>query len=225
MPADLYLHVRRRLFLKNAGRITLEHQLKRTLLLLMVLGLVINQSKSILQPTQEITYLGALFLLLQGMIYPSVDRFHSLCGVNSTMVTDTLIPAHTFLRVLGLKESCIDFVPFVKLQMRLIQFCLRSQWRPQWTRWITSFKSTTSPFHTYFSGQSKGTSLPDFQSRSNIVYGCLGLQMGSPPRESRCVGEMVSDGTVIAYKSVGTQFIGECSSSEDDRMLPQSGCS
>lgn len=37
--------------------------------------------------------------------------------------------------------------------------------------------------------------------------------MGSPPRESRCVGEMVSDGTVIAYKSVGIQCSGECSSS------------
>lgn len=116
--------------LKNAGRMTLEHQLKRTLLLLMLLYLVINQSKSILQPNQEITYLGTFFLLLQGMVYPSVDRFHSLCGVISTMVTDSLIPTHTFLRVLGLKAACIDLVPFVKLQMRPIQFCLMSQWRP-----------------------------------------------------------------------------------------------
>lgn len=55
--------------LKNADRMTLVHQLRRTLFLLMDLGLVINQSKSILQPTQQITYLGALFNLQQGMVY------------------------------------------------------------------------------------------------------------------------------------------------------------
>lgn len=86
-----------------------------------------------------------------------------------------------------------------------------------WTRWITSFKSTTSPFHTYFGGQNKGTSLPGhlslLSSRSNIVDGCPFLRMGSPPRGSRCVGEMVSGGTVITYKSVGTQCSTECTSS------------
>lgn len=136
----------------------------RTLLLLMLLYLVMNQSKSILQPNQEITYLGTFFLLLQGMVYPSVDRFHSVYGVISTMVTDSLIPTHTFLRVLGLKAACIDLVPFVKLQMRPIQFCPCPNGVHIWTRWITSFKSTTFPFHTYFGGQSMGTSLPGHQS-------------------------------------------------------------
>lgn len=51
---------------------------------------------------------------------------------------------------------------------------------------------------------------PYFQSRSNIVNVCLVLRMGSQPRGSRYVQEMVSDGTVITYKSVGLQCSGEC---------------
>lgn len=51
---------------------------------------------------------------------------------------------------------------------------------------------------------------PFFQSRSKIVNVCLVLRMGSQPRGSRYVEEMVSDGTVITYKSVGTQCSGEC---------------
>lgn len=116
--------------LKNADRMTLVHQLRRTLFLLMDLGLVINQSKSILQPTQQITYLGALFNLQQGMVYPSLDRFLSLRGAISTMVMESFIPARTFLRVLGLMAACIDLVPLARLKMRPIQFCLLSQWRP-----------------------------------------------------------------------------------------------
>lgn len=47
-----------------------------------------------------------------------------------------------------------------------------------------------------------------FQSRSNIVNVCLVLRMGSQPRGSRYVEEMVSDGTGITYQSVGTQCSG-----------------
>ena len=46
------------------------------------------------------------------------------------MVTASFIPAHTFLRVLGLMAACIGLVPFARLQMRPIQLCLLSQWRP-----------------------------------------------------------------------------------------------
>lgn len=51
---------------------------------------------------------------------------------------------------------------------------------------------------------------PYFQSRSNSVNGCLVLRIGSQPRGSRYVEEVVSDGKVITYKSVGTQCSGEC---------------
>lgn len=69
---------------------TLEHQLKKTLLLLRIVD-------------------------------PSVDRFHSLCEVISTMGTGVLISAHTFFRFIGLKAPCTYLVPFAKLQMFLIK--------------------------------------------------------------------------------------------------------
>lgn len=103
-------------FLKNADQMTLEHQLKKTLLLLIVFGLVL--SIQINPTTNSRDNLSWSYLsLLQGIVDPSVDRFHSLCEVISTMGTDFLISAHTFFRFIGLKAVCIDLVPFAKLQM------------------------------------------------------------------------------------------------------------
>lgn len=77
--------------LKNADQMTLEHQLKKTLLLL-------------------------------GIVDPSVNRFHSLCEVISTIGTYFLISAHTFFRFIGLKAACTDLVLFAKFQMFPIKY-------------------------------------------------------------------------------------------------------
>lgn len=100
---------------------TLIHQLQRTVT---THGFG-SGGKSIQQPIQQITYLEHSFF--SNMVWSTV---FDLCGVISTMVTDSFIPANTFLRVPGLMTTCIDLVSFAILQMRPIQFYLLSLWCP-----------------------------------------------------------------------------------------------
>ena len=98
--------------------------------LLQRLGLLINHEKSRLNPTQTLEYLGALFNLKDGIIYPTEIRFLSLQQEISLLTTMTSVPTHKFLRLLGLMAACIDLVPLARLHMRPLQLYFLSFWRP-----------------------------------------------------------------------------------------------
>ena len=98
--------------------------------LLQRLGLLINHEKSRLNPTQTLEYLGALFKLKDGIIYPTEIRFLSLQQEISLLTTMTSVPAHKFLRLLGLMAACIYLVPLARLHMRPLQLYFLSFWRP-----------------------------------------------------------------------------------------------
>ena len=51
---------------------------EKTLNLLVQLGFIVNINKSTLEPTQKITYLGSVFDLKQGLVFPTVERVQKL---------------------------------------------------------------------------------------------------------------------------------------------------
>lgn len=108
----------------------LMNQLQETILTLIDLGLVINLKKSQLVPSQQITYLGALFDLQKGLVYPSEDRFQHIQEIIIVIMKQEKITARLFLRLLGLMASCIDIIPYARLHMRPLQLYLLCFWRP-----------------------------------------------------------------------------------------------
>ena len=104
--------------------------IQRTVLVSQELGLVINQGKSMLTPTQNLEYLGMDLDLKEGIVKPSQERFQNLLKDLEDFQLGSVLPAKKFLGVLGRMTACIDIVPWGRLFMRPIQLYLLSQWRP-----------------------------------------------------------------------------------------------
>ncbi|VDI11593.1 Hypothetical predicted protein [Mytilus galloprovincialis] len=94
------------------------------------LGLIVNQKKSNLIPTQHIEYLGALFNLEKGIVTPTETRFQSILEIIHALLNSQQIQAVVILKLLGLMASCIYLIPMGRLHMRPIQLYLLALWRP-----------------------------------------------------------------------------------------------
>ena len=115
---------------KNQLKDLLLQHLRQTVLLLVDLGLIINLKKSHLLPSQRISYLGAMFDLQKGIVYPTEERFSHLQEVISSIMENQSVTASLVLRLLGLMASCIDIVPYARLHMRPLQLYLLCFWQP-----------------------------------------------------------------------------------------------
>ena len=110
-----------------------RHQLlqdrEKCLCLLTSLGILINLEKSNLNPAQTIIYLGALFNLHLGLIFPKEERHMKILQAMDSIVKGKSV-ARDYLVLLGLMASCIDLIPNARLFMRLVQLHLLSFWSP-----------------------------------------------------------------------------------------------
>lgn len=100
-----------------------------TITLLTSLGFIINTEKSDLMPTQTITYIGGLFRLDLGLVYPTPERIKNL-KITIIQLMKGQISARHYLKVLGLIASCLELIPNSRLFMRPIQMHLLQVWRP-----------------------------------------------------------------------------------------------
>ena len=115
-------------FLVNQIRQLLIRDKIRTLDLLSELGFLINLEKSALQPSQNITYIGAFFLLEKGLVCPTLERIVKIFQAIQLLKREPT--AQNFLHLLGLMASCIEIVPHARLFMRPVQLHLLHYWRP-----------------------------------------------------------------------------------------------
>jgi mRNA-degrading endonuclease HigB of HigAB toxin-antitoxin module len=100
-----------------------------TLSLLVELGFIVNVTKSHLIPTQEITYIGAFFNLIKGMVFPTLERFQKLQLAIQTLFRGQNT-ARQYLVILGILASVIELVPNARLFSRPIQLHVLKHWRP-----------------------------------------------------------------------------------------------
>jgi hypothetical protein len=89
-----HFYVSGRLASKNQIRELLLHQLNQTIQLLVDLGLIINLDKCHLVPSQIITYLGAVFNLNKGLVFPSENRFLAINQAIADIIYNRQCPAH-----------------------------------------------------------------------------------------------------------------------------------
>ena len=113
------------------------NQLRRMLLqnrdvilnLLFHLGFIVNKDKSNLVPTQKLTYIGGLFHLNTGLVYPTETRVKNLKKAIK-MILKGHRTARQFLVLLGQIASCLQLIPNARLFMRPIQLHLLEHWSP-----------------------------------------------------------------------------------------------
>ena len=95
------------------------------------LGIVINEKKSDLVPSQSAKYLGMTIDTGAGKVFPSLARVEKFLTVEERFCTMQSPPAQLWQVVLGHLASLERLVPHGRLRMRSMQWHLKSQWSPE----------------------------------------------------------------------------------------------
>ena len=95
------------------------------------LGIVINEKKSDLVPSQSAKYLGMTIDTGAGKVFPSLARVEKFLTVAERFCTLHSPPAQLWQVVLGHLASLERLVPHGRLRMRSLQWHLKSQWSPE----------------------------------------------------------------------------------------------
>jgi hypothetical protein len=114
------------------SRVLVAHHTQFVLRLAQALGLMVNMDKSELEPTQNIQYLGYLFVLSEGLVRPPAERWLKIQQALAPFLDRPALPAQDWQHALGLLASTEKMVPLGLLHMRPIQIVLSSQWNLFW---------------------------------------------------------------------------------------------
>ena len=161
------------------------------------LGIVINEKKSDLVPSQAAKYLGMTIDNGAGKVFPSLARVEKFLSVAERFCALQSPPAQLWQVILGPLASLERLVPHSRLRMRSLQWHLKTQWsprvRPSLASGVFAGGSET--------GSVNGGSIRDTCAGSSPVFGRVFVGVGrSPPRSKRVRG-VVRPGEVAAHQS------------------------
>lgn len=92
------------------------------------LGLVVNEAKSDLVPSQRAVYLGMDIDTSSFLVRPTEARLRRFAAIRSSFCLGAELQARQFLRLLGHMVSLEKIVPGARLRMRSLQFHLKALW-------------------------------------------------------------------------------------------------
>ena len=95
------------------------------------LGIVINEKKSDLVPSQTMKYLGMTIDTEAGKVFPSLARVEKFLTVAESFCTMDAPPAQLWQVILGHLASLERLVPHGRLRMRSLQWHLKTHWSPE----------------------------------------------------------------------------------------------
>ena len=108
-----------------------KESIRELLSLCRTLGIVINEKKSDLVPSQSAKYLGMTIDTGAGKVFPSLARVEKFLTVAERFCTMQSPPAQLWQVVLGHLALLEQLVPHGRLRMRSLQWHLKSQWSPE----------------------------------------------------------------------------------------------
>ena len=108
-----------------------KESIRELLSLCRTLGIVINEKKSDLVPSQSAKYLGMTIDSGAGKVFPSLARVEKFLTVAERFCTMQSPPAQLWQVILGHLASLERLVPHGRLRMRSLQWHLKSQWSPE----------------------------------------------------------------------------------------------
>ena len=95
------------------------------------LGIVINDEKSDLVPSQCATYLGMTIDTVAAKVFPTLAWVEKFLSVAEQFLTVTTPPAQLWQVLLGHLSSLVRLVPHGRLRMRSLQWHLKTHWSPE----------------------------------------------------------------------------------------------
>ena len=104
------------------------------------LGVRINVKKSDWTPSQRTIYLGMVLDSRQFRASPSPERIERFEKLATLFLTEEVLTALRWEKILGMMSSMIHLIPGSRLRMRPLQFALKGQWHNKMSR----FTSVTS---------------------------------------------------------------------------------
>ena len=116
---------------RNQSRLILLEHRHFIIQLITSLGLIINQEKSDLIPTQMFTFIGMEFLTHMNIVRVPQARVQILLETVKKFSQKTYVSAREFLSLLGQLNAAADFVMLGRLHLRPLQMSLLAKWRPQ----------------------------------------------------------------------------------------------
>ena len=108
-----------------------KESIRELLSLCRTLGIVINEKKSDLVPSQSARYLGMTIDTGAGKVFPSLARVEKFLTVAERFCSMQSPPAQLWQVILGHLASLERLVPHGRLRMRSLQWHLKSQWSPE----------------------------------------------------------------------------------------------
>ena len=108
-----------------------KESIRELLSLCRTLGIVINEKKSDLVPSQSVKYLGMTIDTGAGKVFPSLARVEKFLAVAERFFSMQSPPAQLWQVILGHLASLERLVPHGRLRMRSLQRHLKSQWSPE----------------------------------------------------------------------------------------------
>ena len=168
------------------------------------LGIVINEKKSDLVPSQTAKYLGMTIDTKAGKVFPSLARVEKFLTVAESFCAMDAAPTQFWQVILGHLASLERLVPHGRLRMRALQWHLKAHWSPEPDppSGVFATGSETGPVLVDDEGPSvDGGSIWDTCFGSSPVFGRVFFRMGrSPSRLIRFRGG-VRPGEVAAHQS------------------------
>ena len=108
-----------------------KESIRELLSLCRTLGIVINEKKSDLVPSQSAKYLGMTIDTGSGKVFPSLARVEKFLTVAERFCSMQSPPAQLWQVILGHLASLERLVPHGRLRMRSLQWHLKTQWSPE----------------------------------------------------------------------------------------------
>ena len=132
---------------RNQSRLILLEHRHFIIQLITSLGLIVNQEKSDLIPTQMFTFIGMEFLTHMNIVRVPQARVQILLETVKKFSQKTYVSAREFLSLLGQLNAAADFVMLGRLHLRPLQMSLLAQWRPQTLPLQHQIKLTADVLH------------------------------------------------------------------------------
>ena len=108
-----------------------KESIRELLSLCRALGIVINEKKSDLVPSQSAKYLGMTIDTGAGKVFPSLARVEKFLTVAERFCSMQSPPAQLWQVILGHLASLERLVPHGRLRMRSLQWHLKMHWSPE----------------------------------------------------------------------------------------------
>ena len=108
-----------------------KESIRELLSLCRTLGIVINEKKSDLVPSQSAKYLGMTIDTGAGKVFPSLARVEKFLTIAESFCSMQSPPAQLWQVILGHLASLERLVPHGRLRMRSLQWHLKMHWSPE----------------------------------------------------------------------------------------------